>query len=301
MARDDGHDASNLGDLADDGTPMDLAAVRRDDALIEAISSGGPVSTENAAQYELALILSNWRDDVVSTPMPQGPSLDEVEAAIVAASIGSRPGAPKLRLVRPVAAAAATIAVLFGGATAFAYGAEPGDALWGVKQVVFSQEANSTVAKIDTTSELEKAERLLAVGDIPAAKLVLDNAAHRADDVKDSPEKTDLVERWGKLMSQVEQTDAPAAPPVAATTTNVDVEPSESESSTRAPQDSTTESHPPVTSTKTDAPSSTTTSAVTTSPSSVPQQTSLSPTSPSVTTSAPTPASSSWSPPSPPA
>ena len=37
--------------------------------------------------------------------------------------------------------------------------AQPGDALWGVKQVVFADEANSTVAKIDTTSELEEAER----------------------------------------------------------------------------------------------------------------------------------------------
>ena len=42
---------------------------------------------------------------------------------------------------------------------------------------VFADEANSTVSKIDTTSELEKAERLLAAGDIPAAKMVLDNAS----------------------------------------------------------------------------------------------------------------------------
>ena len=218
MARDEGHDASNLGDLADDGTPVDLAAVRRDDALIESISNGGPVATDSTEQYELALILSQWRDDVVATPMPEGPLLDDVIAAITATPSGfsdrqrSR-SRSRLRVVRPIAAAAAVAAVVFGGATAMAYDAQPGDALWGVKQVVFADEANSTVAKIDTTSELEKAERLLAAGDIPAAKMVLDNAAHRADAVKDSQDKTDLVERWGKLMTQVQETTSPVAPP----------------------------------------------------------------------------------------
>ncbi|WP_419247966.1 anti-sigma-D factor RsdA [Rhodococcus erythropolis] len=218
LARDEGRDASNLGDLADDGTPVDLAAVRRDDALIESISSGGPVATDSTEQYELALILSQWRDDVVATPMPEGPLLDDVIAAITATPSGfsdrqrSR-SRSRLRVVRPIAAAAAVAAVVFGGATAMAYDAQPGDALWGVKQVVFADEANSTVAKIDTTSELEKAERLLAAGDIPAAKMVLDNAAHRADAVKDSQDKTDLVERWGKLMTQVQETTSPAAPP----------------------------------------------------------------------------------------
>ena len=161
MARDEGHDASNLGDLADDGTPVDLAAVRRDDALIESISNGGPVATDSTEQYELALILSQWRDDVVATPMPEGPLLDDVIAAITATPSGfsdrqrSR-SRSRLRVVRPIAAAAAVAAVVFGGATAMAYDAQPGDALWGVKQVVFADEANSTVAKIDTTSELER-------------------------------------------------------------------------------------------------------------------------------------------------
>lgn len=89
MARDENRDSSDLDDLtaglADDGAPVDLAAVRRDDALIEAISHGGPVATDSTEQYELALILSKWRDDVVSTPMPEGPLLDDVIAAIESA------------------------------------------------------------------------------------------------------------------------------------------------------------------------------------------------------------------------
>ena len=45
---------------------------RRDDALIESISNGGPVATDSTEQYELALILSQWRDDVVATSDARG-------------------------------------------------------------------------------------------------------------------------------------------------------------------------------------------------------------------------------------
>ncbi len=67
--------------------------------------------------------------------------------------------------------------------TIFSYNAEPGDPLWGVKQVVFTERAASTVAKIDTTSSLEEAERLIASGDAAGAKAKLDSAGARANAV----------------------------------------------------------------------------------------------------------------------
>ncbi|MFW2240932.1 anti-sigma-D factor RsdA, partial [Rhodococcus opacus] len=55
-------------DLPGDDAPVDVAAVRRDDALIDAIAGGGPVATDSPEQYELALLLTNWRADIVATP-----------------------------------------------------------------------------------------------------------------------------------------------------------------------------------------------------------------------------------------
>ncbi|MFE7419744.1 anti-sigma-D factor RsdA [Rhodococcus sp. NPDC057529] len=207
-------------DLPGDDAPVDVAAVRRDDALIDAIAGGGPVATDSPEQYELALLLTNWRADIVSTPMPAGPLLDDVIAAIDASdNARSARGAArgKLRLLRPIAGAAAAIAVVMGGATIFSYDAEPGDPLWSVKSVVFSQQADSTVAQIDTTSQLQEAERLIAAGDAESAKNLLDGAADRSGGVRDADLRNELDVWRAKLAAELEKM-APTTPPAATTT-----------------------------------------------------------------------------------
>ena len=207
-------------DLPDDDAPVDLAAVRRDDALIDAIAGGGPGATDSPEQDQLALLLTNWRADIVSTPMPTGPLLDDVIAAIDASdNVRSARSAArgKLRLLRPIAGAAAAIAVVMGGATIFSYNAEPGDPLWSVKSVVFSQQADSTVAQIDTTSQLQEAERLIAAGDAESAKNLLDGAADRSGGVRDADMRNELDVWRAKLAAEVEKI-APTTPPAATTT-----------------------------------------------------------------------------------
>ncbi|OUS94080.1 anti-sigma-D factor RsdA [Rhodococcus sp. NCIMB 12038] len=207
-------------DLPGDDAPVDVSAVRRDDALIDAIAGGGPVATDSPEQYELALLLTNWRADIVSTPMPTGPLLDDVIAAIDASdNVRSARSAArgKLRLLRPIAGAAAAIAVVMGGATIFSYNAEPGDPLWSVKSVVFSQQADSTVAQIDTTSQLQEAERLIAAGDAESAKDLLDGAADRAGGVRDDDMRNELDVWRAKLAAEVEKI-APTTPPAATMT-----------------------------------------------------------------------------------
>jgi hypothetical protein len=109
----------------------------------------------------------------------------------------------KLRLLRPIAGAAAAIAVVMGGATIFSYNAEPGDPLWSVKSVVFSQQADSTVAQIDTTSQLQEAERMLATGDAESVKNLLDNAADRAGGIRDADQRRELEVWRAKLAAQL--------------------------------------------------------------------------------------------------
>ncbi|QDQ91743.1 type IV secretion protein Rhs [Rhodococcus sp. WB9] len=205
-------------DLPGDDAPVDVAAVRRDDALIDAIAGGGPVATDSPEQYELALLLTNWRADIVATPMPTGPLLDDVIAAIDASDARSARSAArgKLRLLRPIAGAAAAIAVVMGGATIFSYNAAPGDPLWSVKSVVFSQQADSTVAQIDTTSQLQEAERLIAAGDAEAAKNLLEGAADRSGGVLDADLRNELDVWRAKLAAEVEKI-APTTPPAATT------------------------------------------------------------------------------------
>ncbi|WP_415848734.1 anti-sigma-D factor RsdA, partial [Tsukamurella ocularis] len=80
--RDLGSDDTGFIDrVTDDGAPVDVAAVRRDDDLIEALAAGGAVTTADQTEFALASLLADWRDEIVTTPVPAGPSVDELVAA----------------------------------------------------------------------------------------------------------------------------------------------------------------------------------------------------------------------------
>ena len=94
-----------------------------------------------------------------------------------------------------MAGAAAAIAVVVGGLVAFSYDSAPGDPLWSVKSVVFSEQADSTVAQMETTSKLEQAEELIASGDVDGARALLDGAAASTGSVINPAQRSDL-EIW---------------------------------------------------------------------------------------------------------
>lgn len=210
------------------GQPFDLAAVQRDDALIDALASGGDVPTATAEEYRLASLLAGWRAEIVAPELPAGPTLDEVAAAVDAEI--AREQAPRrgsLRLLRPVTGAAAAIAVVMAGITVGSYNAQPGDPLWKVKSVVFTERANSTVAGIDTKNNLEEAERMIRSGDSEGAMAVLESASKRVGAVSDSAKRDELNAWHDRLMADATATATgvlPVPPPqVPGVTTTVPV------------------------------------------------------------------------------
>ncbi|MFI6397833.1 anti-sigma-D factor RsdA [Rhodococcus coprophilus] len=216
--RDSGESFSE--DLPDGDATVDISAVRRDDALIDAISGNGLVETESTEEYELATLLAGWRAEILSDPVPAGPDLDQVVAA-VHRELGARDtlasrrerSSRQLRVIRPIAGAAALVAVALGGAAAVSYSAEPGDPLWGVKQVVFSERAHSTEARIDTTTTLERAEQLIADGKANEAQQLLASAEARSSAVTDSADRDALGEWLQRLSAEIEKLAQPVPPP----------------------------------------------------------------------------------------
>ncbi|WP_346764554.1 anti-sigma-D factor RsdA [Rhodococcus sp. HNM0569] len=181
----------------DDIEPTDVAAVRRDDAFVDAIAGDGPVATDSPEQYELALLLTNWRADALSAPMPAGPTLDEVVAAMPTQRESRR-----LRVVRPFAGAAAAAALVLGGATMVSVNAEPGDPLWGVKSVVFSQQADATLARTDVRADLDAAEAALAAGELDRAGVLIDSASLRLADIRDDGVRAELQAMLDQLIDE---------------------------------------------------------------------------------------------------
>ncbi|RVW04477.1 anti-sigma-D factor RsdA [Rhodococcus spongiicola] len=207
-------------DLAGNNGPVDVSAVRHDDALIDAIANGNPAATESPEEHQVAALLANWRTEIVAQPLPAEPDLDEIVERVnhelearESLATRTRSGRRHLRLLRPIAAAAAVVAIAMGGMTIFSYNAEPGDPLWGVKQVVFTERAESTVAKIDTTSNLEEAEQLIKTGDTDGAKAKLDSAAERANGVHEAGTRSELNGWRERLLTELQRaTTTPAAP-----------------------------------------------------------------------------------------
>lgn len=187
--------------------PVDISAVRRDDELIDAIARGGPIPTESTEELQLATLLADWRAEIVAPPLPGAPDLDTVVAAVNQeigareARIGAQSGG-RLRLLRPIATTAAALALVFGGLSVFSYQAEPGDALWRVKEVVFSEQAQSTVVQY-ADDDMAAAQALLEQDNPEQAKARLEQAAENATQVDDPVKRNELVARWRELVEQV--------------------------------------------------------------------------------------------------
>ncbi|WP_328388196.1 anti-sigma-D factor RsdA [Nocardia sp. NBC_00416] len=193
--------------------PVDIVAVRRDDELIDAIARGGPVPTESTEELQLATLLADWRAEIVAPPLPDAPDLDTVVAAVNQeigarqARIGAQSGG-RLRLLRPIATTAAALALVFGGLSAFSYQAEPGDALWRVKEVVFSEQAQSTVVQY-ADDDLAAAQTLLEQGKPDEARERLEQASANATQVNDPAKRNQLVDRWNQLFEEVRKVVPP--------------------------------------------------------------------------------------------
>jgi hypothetical protein len=178
-----GHKAPGAGgsdaDLVDG--PIDLAAVRADDALIDALAGGtgghdGDYGFGSGDDDRLAALLAAWRADVDTEPMPELVTLDEASEAVSAGyeSHGRMRSRAKRRMPFAIAAAAAVVAC--AGLTVAVHGAMPGDTLWGVSKVFFSERAATVERVEDVRGHIVAANDALARGDANAARAQLQQA-----------------------------------------------------------------------------------------------------------------------------
>lgn len=172
-------------DLTD---PIDLTAVHLDDRFLDALADDKPVPTRDDTEYHLAELLAGWRHDVIAEPLPELPTVDEVESAI-AATERARRGRGVIRHLRVASGAAAIVVIAGAGLTVLAEGSSPGDPLWGVKRVVFAEAASQTQASMDVQSYLEQAEAAAASGDTTQAAELIAKAQKNMGPVADADKK----------------------------------------------------------------------------------------------------------------
>jgi hypothetical protein len=196
--------------LAESYSPGDLSAIQADDALLDAL--GGKDPGHALVQDDLNALLVAWRHDVDSQPIAELVDTDTAVATIAAARPMPR---SKHRFLIPLASAAAVLAIAFTGVSLVARDAQPGDALWGLTRVLYSDHARSVEAAVAVRSDLDTARAALREGKVNEAKDALDKAQSVLPNVSVDDGKVDLSQKHEQLVGELVSTNpTPPGTPV---------------------------------------------------------------------------------------
>ncbi|MEB3368839.1 anti-sigma-D factor RsdA [Saccharopolyspora mangrovi] len=164
---------ADLDDFSDE--PIDLAALQDDDVLLDALGGTNPdvpVSADGGPSLEELLVA--WRQDVDSAPI--GDLVDTDTAAAAIAEAGRPRSFLRRRHLVPVATAAAVLMITFTGVGVAARDAQPGDMLWGVAQVLYTDHTRAVQAAASARTDLDTAESAVDRGNRIAAEEALRSA-----------------------------------------------------------------------------------------------------------------------------
>ncbi|HET9142044.1 anti-sigma-D factor RsdA [Actinophytocola sp.] len=199
--------------------PVDFSLVNADDEFLDALGAGQPDPAGRFTDDRLAALLLSWRQDVDAEPIANLVEPKLAVATVQAARARQRRGP---RLLAPLAAAAAVLAIAFAGVGLAARGAEPGDTLWGLTRVLYSDHARSVEAAQAVKSDLTRAEEALANGQVAEAKTMLDEAKTVLPTVATEDGQEDLRAQHDALVAKLPNNPAVGVtPPPAASPSTV--------------------------------------------------------------------------------
>ena len=265
----------NHAGISDFDEAPDLAMVHADDEFLDRLGGlnlrldAGDLDSELAdldgfGDDQLSELLLSWRRDVESEPIGE---LVEPKLAAMTVQAARIRRKRRPRLLVPVAAAAAVLAISFAGMGLAARDAQPGDTLWALTKVLYADHARSVEAAEAVKADLREAEAALTEGDVAEAKSKLEDAHAQLPTVTPEDGKSDLEEQHASLVAQLpgnpsgEASPPPSANPTTATNPGSETDPgSGSESGTsptnEPPPEDTSPSSPPDTDTTTEPPTS---------------------------------------------
>ena len=278
----------DFGRWTSNGGDPSLNEINRTDQFLDALATQQPVYATDRGEAELANLLAGWRDDVRETPIAELVTTNEAALALDRVTSPGR----RRRLSLAVVGSAAAAVLCIGGFGAVVAGSGPGDALYGLRTMLFGEQTatRDDAVVLAAQTEMQQVQQLIDQGDWQGAQDKLKTITTTVATVNDVERKQELVTQWQELTVKVEAKDAAATvEPGAPLPTFPDVPVVSLNPDTLIPltpgSSETTTSSPAVTSSETTSSTSETTSG---SPSSTPSSTS-SPTPSS--TSSPTPSS----------
>ncbi|MGH3670923.1 MAG: anti-sigma-D factor RsdA [Pseudonocardiaceae bacterium] len=174
--------------------PADLTAVQADDVLLDLI--GRDWHAPGPGDDELTRMLSAWRQEVQAEPVAE---LVDTNTALAIIQAARRPARRRNPVFGPIAAAAAVLVIAFSAVGLVAKSAQPGDQLWGVTQVLYSDYARSVETAAAVRTELNEANTALRQGNPDRARAALRHVQQQLPVIGESEGRTDLTARHRKL------------------------------------------------------------------------------------------------------
>ena len=196
----------DFGRWTSNGGDPSLNEINRTDEFLDALATQQPVYATDHDEADLANLLAGWRDDVRETPMSELVTTDEAARILDRGSVGGR-----RRFSLAVVGSAAAAVLCLGGFGAIVAGAGPGDALYGLRTMLFGEHATRDDAVIlAAQTEMAQVQQLIDQGDWQAAQDKLETITTTVATVNDSQRKEELVTQWQELTVKVDAQDAAA-------------------------------------------------------------------------------------------
>jgi len=183
---------------------IDLALVHADDEFLDLLG-GAKLDDRDGmlgdfGDEQLSELLMSWRRDVDAEPIGE---LVDTKLATVTVHAARMRKKRRPRLLVPVAAAAAVLAITFAGVGLAARDAQPGDTLWALTQVLYADHARSVEAAEAVKADLREAQAALTEGDVDEAKSKLEDAHATLPTVSSEDGQADLEAQHASLLAQL--------------------------------------------------------------------------------------------------
>jgi uncharacterized membrane protein YgcG len=173
--------------------PVDLAAMQADDTLLDILGSGG---TLGDASDELTRVLAAWRREVDAEPVGE---LVDTDTALAVIRAARQPGPRRNPVFGSIAAAAAVLVIASSAVGLVAKSAQPGDHLWGVTHVLYSDYARSVETAAAVRTELNEANTALRENKPDKARASLQRVQQQLPVIGETEGRTDLTARHREL------------------------------------------------------------------------------------------------------
>ncbi len=199
-----------------DSGPESLEDIARTDMLLDALSQQRRIRPADRADAELFALLEGWRDDVRIPRSTHVVSEDQAFEALHEGLTARQPQktAPRRGLTLVATLAAAVLGI--GGFGALVGGAQPGDAMYGLRTALFGEAQSLRDDRVTLAAQTEMAEvqKLIESGDWEQAQAKLQEVSGSVESVGNVEAKTDLIQQWNELSVKVGTRDPNATVPV---------------------------------------------------------------------------------------